>query len=164
MIECRKCHCTKSEENFTKKKDRPGNFYKKCKECVRIDSVLYRKAVNADPEKKKRMQEGRKMRKQRYHQTLKGKYTALRAKAKVRNLDVQISFKEYEELTKMGQCHYCSSALPTVGFGIDRKDNNLGYTKENVVACCNLCNTKKGNRLTYEEFCLISKITSSKGQ
>jgi len=30
--------------------------------------------------------------------------------------------------------------------GIDRKDNNLGYTKENSVACCKDCNFKKGNQ------------------
>jgi len=35
--------------------------------------------------------------------------------------------------------------------GIDRKDNNLGYTKENCVACCRICNQAK-HTLTEKEW------------
>jgi len=156
MIECRKCKCLKLENNFTKKKGRQGQYYKKCRECVRVDSKLYRAEVNSDPERKKRMQIKRNKRKKKYQETIKGKYTALKAKAKVRKLLMEISLEDYIKLIEINKCHYCSSDLPKVGFGVDRKDNDLGYIKGNLVACCNLCNTKKGDRLSYEEFCLIS--------
>lgn len=35
--------------------------------------------------------------------------------------------------------------------GIDRSDNNLGYTKNNSVSCCKICNYAK-NDLEIEEF------------
>lgn len=35
--------------------------------------------------------------------------------------------------------------------GIDRVDNSIGYTLENVVPCCRRCNSAKNN-MTYEEF------------
>ena len=35
--------------------------------------------------------------------------------------------------------------------GIDRIDNNLGYTTENTVPCCKICNCAK-NTMTQEEF------------
>jgi hypothetical protein len=59
-------------------------------------------------------------------------------------------------------CHYCGCAPerrkagPTLHSdwawnGIDRKDNNYGYTTDNCVACCILCNLMKGS-LPYQEF------------
>lgn len=62
-------------------------------------------------------------------------------------------------------CHYCgvppgqvtssggSRRYGTTALynGIDRKDNDAGYTPANVVPCCGLCNTCKGT-LSYEAF------------
>ena len=38
-------------------------------------------------------------------------------------------------------CSYCGKE----GGGIDRRDNSLGYTVSNSVACCGLCNRWKSN-------------------
>jgi hypothetical protein len=35
--------------------------------------------------------------------------------------------------------------------GIDRVDNNIGYTPKNVVPCCHVCNRAK-NSMPYEDF------------
>ena len=35
--------------------------------------------------------------------------------------------------------------------GVDRKDNNLGYTIDNCVPCCHRCNSMKSN-LSYQNF------------
>lgn len=51
-------------------------------------------------------------------------------------------------------CYYCDSLPKNSQYdrylkkdiiyqGIDRKDNNSGYTKENVVPCCKICNYGK---------------------
>lgn len=60
-----------------------------------------------------------------------------------------------------GNCHYCG-ALPSncrktksgdsfCYNGIDRKNNDLGYTLDNVVSCCRDCNMAKSGR-SYEDF------------
>lgn len=60
------------------------------------------------------------------------------------------------------ECYYCKlppSNLKTLKnsleafkySGIDRKDNTKGYTKDNVVPCCKICNNAKSD-LTLEQF------------
>lgn len=59
-------------------------------------------------------------------------------------------------------CFYCgdlprnikkhkNTVRPLIYNGIDRKDNKQGYTLENTVPCCRICNHAKGT-LTVEEF------------
>lgn len=88
--------------------------------------------------------------------------------AKNRNYSFELSLDEFKSLVK-SPCHYCnrissnkvSNKLKTRSIeinGIDRKDNNLGYTKENSLACCCICNRAK---LTtgYDDFLLwIEKV------
>jgi len=62
-----------------------------------------------------------------------------------------------------GYCHYCGISPCTVSSykdasggvftynGIDRKDNTKGYTLENCVSCCKICNSAK-MALPYDEF------------
>lgn len=59
-----------------------------------------------------------------------------------------------------GNCHYCGSAksnsikigrLVITYNGIDRMENDQGYSLENVVSCCKKCNFAK-NRYNYAEF------------
>jgi hypothetical protein len=52
-------------------------------------------------------------------------------------------------------CHYCEG---DIGFniGLDRKDNTVGYSYENVVPCCGICNSTKGKHLSYDEMLQIS--------
>ena len=57
---------------------------------------------------------------------------------------------ELAEQTMRMPCHYCGqSGGPFVG--IDRKDNNVGYTPANILPCCKRCNWAKGTS-RYEEF------------
>lgn len=35
--------------------------------------------------------------------------------------------------------------------GMDRIDNNIGYTYNNVLPCCGTCNKIRGDRLTVDE-------------
>ena len=74
--------------------------------------------------------------------------------AKRRDLVFALSSEKFRDLTK-STCVYCgviplqhTSALkgrgtPYVYNGIDRKDNTQGYTEENSVACCGVCNKAK---------------------
>lgn len=40
---------------------------------------------------------------------------------------------------------------------LERKDNEKGYTLENCVLACAICNNAKSNKFTYEEFKKIGK-------
>lgn len=50
-----------------------------------------------------------------------------------------------EEVTERfgSNCVYCN-AIPNPSNGIDRVDNDKGYTLENAIACCTICNFMKG--------------------
>jgi hypothetical protein len=108
-------------------------------------------------------------------------------KAKMRNLVWELSAGKAEELFSL-PCFYCkappaskiniylnlqgklrdsrskthsqSKLNATFVFnGIDRKDNNLGYTEENCVSCCAICNRAKGT-LEFKDFIAwISNLT-----
>jgi hypothetical protein len=60
----------------------------------------------------------------------------------------------YTEITKL-PCHYCSAPLPTHGIGIDRKDPKGGYTNDNVVPCCAVCNDAKRGFFSYEDMKIV---------
>lgn len=46
-------------------------------------------------------------------------------------------------------CSYCGSEIKTIG--IDRVDNSIGYSMNNSVSCCIICNRMKRN-YKVEEF------------
>jgi len=79
--------------------------------------------------------------------------------AKSRNLEFTLSKDEFQAITK-SHCYYCDhqpSQIKKKGNsiylynGIDRVDNNKGYTKENSIPCCMTHNYMKGS-LTQQEF------------
>lgn len=82
------------------------------------------------------------------------------AGARTRNHEFSITLEEFEKLV-LSDCHYCGQAPEPRTFstakeyfnfnGIDRKDNDTGYTIENCVPCCKTCNFNKRNS-TYSEF------------
>ena len=41
---------------------------------------------------------------------------------------------------------------------IDRKDNNKGYTEENCVLACAICNNAKSDKFTDEEFRKLGRV------
>lgn len=82
-----------------------------------------------------------------------------KACAKKRNLKFELNKKEFKHITSL-ECYYCGAkpkqtsthgtgdeesknyAIYTYN-GIDRIDNNLGYTIDNCVPCCKTCNSAK---------------------
>lgn len=91
--------------------------------------------------------------------------------AKKRNLIFNLTIDEFSELTNK-TCYYCKAkpknkmksqtlTLKNGTYtynGVDRVNNNKGYTKDNTVACCTSCNKAKLS-LTSKQFkSLIRKI------
>lgn len=82
-----------------------------------------------------------------------------RYSAKNRHFDWQLTDDDFFILTR-ADCHYCGVAPSKVASlksgcyvynGIDRKENSLGYTLENSVTCCEICNLAKRD-LSYDDF------------
>lgn len=88
-------------------------------------------------------------------------YGRYRAGARTRGYDFNLTEEEFRELAE-NLCHYCgaektnkASTFKSTGFyhynGIDRKDNTKGYSVENCVPCCYVCNRAKNN-MPYNDF------------
>lgn len=72
--------------------------------------------------------------------------------------DFDLTFEELEKLVKK-KCYFCNCDQTIINGvkrlnGIDRLDNNLGYLKDNIVACCRVCNMMK-NTLNEATFILM---------
>lgn len=59
-----------------------------------------------------------------------------------RNLCFDLSEERCEELFNQ-PCYYCGYISRTLN-GIDRVNSDIGYSEDNVVACCKACNMMKG--------------------
>ena len=81
--------------------------------------------------------------------------------ARQRSIPFELPKEDFNLLIK-SNCFYCGSPPSTARTarrsgavllynGIDRVDNNQGYSKENCVPCCSTCNRAKGT-LTTEDF------------
>lgn len=72
-----------------------------------------------------------------------------------RSLEVSITLEEYSDLMEKAECHYCGLPVQWTGtyhsYNIDRKNNKEGYTAENCVPCCTVCNRIRGHHLGYRE-------------
>lgn len=88
-------------------------------------------------------------------------YKAYEKDANYRNNKFELSKEEFKKITS-SNCFYCGQQPKQISYkkhsngaylynGIDRKNNNLGYTKSNSVPCCFICNRAKGN-MEYKEF------------
>jgi hypothetical protein len=63
--------------------------------------------------------------------------------AKKRNIDFKLSKDIFNSLIIL-PCFYCNYQKNGEVNGIDRLDNNTGYIENNVVSCCQMCNSAKG--------------------
>jgi len=86
--------------------------------------------------------------------------------AERRDIEFALTEDQFRELTKMSCC-YCgcepravskSGRSEYVYNGIDRADNDKGYTVDNCVPCCTQCNKMKGNLTVVEFLSLVGKI------
>ncbi len=135
------CPCCKVEKSFTdfsvdNSKKSGLNVY--CRVCLSI----------RDKEKNKKFAEKIKVKKAKARQNIDGKYQTYKDSAKRRNMIFDLTKDDFETFWQK-PCFYCDSEIETIG--IDRKDNNIGYTLDNCLSCCKICNLGK-HTSTYEEY------------
>jgi hypothetical protein len=84
---------------------------------------------------------------------------------------IDLNYEDFVSIIENSNCHYCNKKLEfnkhtrdensnyvSRAYQLDRKDNSLGYTKENVVPCCWNCNRIKSDIYSYEDFMKLSPI------
>lgn len=79
------------------------------------------------------------------------KYTAGR-----RGWVFNLSLKRFKKLISK-ICVYCGEN----GYGIDRINSDKGYTKENIVPCCTMCNRMKSDYSTKDFITKCKLITNN---
>ncbi len=86
--------------------------------------------------------------------TLQHRFGNLLQVSKKRRLECTLAFEDFLKLAAQ-KCTYCNGFFggSKTGYGLDRVDNSVGYTRENVVSCCPTCNKIKSDHLTFEETC-----------
>lgn len=136
---CKECDVEKDISCFRPQK-------RTCRVCLNIANAKYR-AGNKEKENK---------RKKRYDESLVGRFNKSKHTAQFRrgrSILWGLTFEQYSNTISM-PCHYCRNELGerTVrGCGLDRLDNDIGYTVANSVSCCGVCNQFKGMHFTEEE-------------
>ena len=92
-------------------------------------------------------------------------YSRYKQTAKLYNRIFDISLEEFLELTS-NNCYYCDTpplqecktygSTPSYFYnGLDRIDNNEGYTQKNVLTSCGRCNKLRNAELSVEETKLL---------
>src|ERR1700677_1446403 len=87
--------------------------------------------------------------------------------ANQRKYDVDLAFEDFVEFTNTPLCHYCRAPILwklycATRYNLDRKDNTLGYSKDNCVVCCLRCNRGKMDLFTYDEWWAMTKCFREK--
>lgn len=174
MKVCTTCKESKSTRNFSKCAASKDGLKNQCKECIAIATKKYleenkelvkgrkKKYYEDNKEtvlKKHQIYRLNNLEKQRERDRLrdplperrfaKGKYAAAQ-----RNLDWTLSLEEFTVLCKL-PCYYCNNKIgdrsTSTYAALDRIDNKIGYTKENVLPCCSSCNYIRGDLLSVFE-------------
>ena len=154
---CTKCKKEKTLDQFYKGIDKDNLTYP-CKDCIKI----YYK------ENKVKINEYRKI----YDLTSKRIYGILKNNTRNRGKELIITEEDfvnwYNNQEKI--CHYCKRTLEEIKqdikenkkfknrLSIDRKDNNKGYTLDNMALACRRCNSIKSDYFTEQEMIEIGKL------
>lgn len=104
---------------------------KRCKDC---QSTMQR-------QDDKRPDRGREFKKEKF-KYIGTYYKEYQRSAAKRNYAFELSLEHFERLVKE-PCVYCEYHKEGEANGIDRLDNNKGYTLENSRSCCEMCNHMK---------------------
>jgi hypothetical protein len=94
----------------------------------------------------------------RYKYNIDRKIYTCKYSAKSREINYELTDLETAGFFQ-ARCYYCGvKPIKDVNLnGIDRKDNNIGYTFDNCVTSCTMCNYMKNNLWDENEFILVAE-------
>lgn len=173
VIKCSKCSAFKDITEFHR--DNHGKFgvRSECKECTKLRDSNYRNLnQNVIKEKMKKWyaenQNKVKNYREKYYKTIEGTWANISSNKINGKHKFEISKEEffnwYNSVPKL--CDYCGYSYEDINkilillgikkklrrLEIDRKDSTKGYSINNIVLACNICNYHKKNFYTYNEF------------
>lgn len=99
---------------------------------------------------KQKIVEKRKIRYQLTKYKISNRFKNLKHAAKRRKIEFCLTLDQFKELTNLN-CYYCNNEIKSTIAGLDRINNNKGYSIDNVLPCCKECNYIRGYKLTVEE-------------
>ena len=134
---------TKNQRRYQKHRERYAAYAKRPDRKKRASELVKR------PEARKRRAD--------YYRALE----TYRRGAAQRNLPFTLKDEEFHKLVLL-PCHYCY-AEPNPNNGLDRVDNDEGYTTENCVPCCWMCNHAKGSTPIEEFLPWLARIAAAHG-
>jgi hypothetical protein len=156
---CSTCKKTKILSDFYKSKKTSDGKSNSCKQCNKgwhknyrntlLGLVARRRAANKYNRSPKAREKYRAL-KEKYGIMPKHKFTESIGRARRVGKVWSIEREDYFVLISK-KCEYCGGDLPKYGTGLDRINNSIGYTSDNVVPCCWLCNKTRQDNFTSDE-------------
>jgi hypothetical protein len=137
------------EDNYEKVAEYTMNCREHRIEKMGVDEYL---KANAEQAKKWRDNNPEKVKQSNIYRNtnMDSQYNVYKRSAALKQLLFGITFDEFRQIVST-PCRYCG-IIQDRGFnGIDRKDSNIGYIRENCVSCCTMCNYMK-NTLSESAF------------
>ena len=169
---CPSCFKTKTAKEFYKNKGASDGLSWRCRSCHiewrkenKEELKEYRQDYNL--ENSNEIKDSRKT----YAQSPKGRFGTYKHAAKQNKRSFELTLVDHfipgaPNTYWQKPCTYCDDAIATVG--LDRIDNDKGYTVDNVVPCCVDCNLTRQDRWTHEEMKIIgpaiAKIKKLRGK
>jgi len=136
------CRCECGKEKIIFGKNLRHNHTKSCG-CLRDENIGNRRRLRSG------------------FASMRGLINSYKNGAKKRGVKYELTEKQFAEITKQN-CYYCGVRPHRIikyrecngayiYNGLDRVNNDEGYTVKNVVPCCKICNWAKNN-LTMKEY------------
>jgi hypothetical protein len=86
--------------------------------------------------------------KQKWSQSVEGKYCSYKSSAASREISFDLTMEEFNNFWQ-APCAYCGDEINTIG--LDRIHNQNGYSMNNILSCCQICNQAK-NKLSFDNW------------
>lgn len=158
---CSKCKTQKPLDDFGYNKATKDGYSSWCRKCC-ADSQRRWIANNREKFNKKCLGYYTK-----YRNSPKGKYWCLKNSARRQHREIAFTRDEFVAWFKKQKpvCHYCGAFLEMNKTGpmnmghltIDRRENSIHYTLDNIVLACGRCNWIKGAWFTEQEMLEIAQ-------
>lgn len=132
------------------------------KEAIKRAAIAFRERWRNDPEyRARRSAYYRKFRREHpeYDAKIGNRFSGLKGKCKSRGYELSLTLEQYTTLVDGKLCHYCGAGLSkSRGSSLDRVDSSKGYSVDNCVPCCYLCNVMKSDMMQEQFFERIEHI------